>query len=78
MNILNNIASKSGIRQLLLMTALSIVILFTSCASSSNAQTSKHRKPVSTGKRKCGCSMLDPASIQNIKLYQQTYYVLQA
>lgn len=75
---LKNIASKSGIRQILLMFAFSILIVFTSCATSKIAQTSKHRKPVSTGKRKCGCSMLIPDSKHGIKLFQQTYYVLQA
>ncbi|MDO9255983.1 MAG: hypothetical protein Q7U54_10760 [Bacteroidales bacterium] len=75
---LKNIASKTGIRQFLLLTTLIILFLFTSCAGSQNAQGSRHRKPVSTGKRKCGCSMLIPDTNRNTKLYQQTYYVLQA
>jgi hypothetical protein len=78
MNILKNIASKTGIRQLFLMSSIIILLLFTSCAGSQNAQTSRHRKPVTTGKRKCGCSMLIPATNHNIKLYQQISYVLQA
>ncbi len=73
-----NIASKTGIRQSFLLTSIIILFLFTSCAGSQNAQTSKHRRPVTTGKRKCGCSMLSPDTNHNSKLYQQTIYVLQA
>lgn len=76
MNISKNIASKTGIRQLLLLTAIIVLFIFNGCAESKSAQTSKHRKPVKTGKRKCGCSMLGPDKA--IKLYNQTYYVLQA
>lgn len=75
---LKNIASKPGIRQLSFMTTIIILFLFTSCASSQSTQQSRHRKPVSTGKRKCGCSMLIPAPNNANKLYQQTYYVVQA
>lgn len=75
---LKNINSKIGLHQLFLLTTISILFLFTSCAGSQNAQTSKHRRPVTTGKRKCGCSMLSPASNHAIKLYQTTCYVLQA
>jgi len=78
MNIVKNIASGFGVRQLLLTASIVIFLILTSCSSSNNAQTSKHRKPVSTGKRKCGCSMLTPPANQAIKLYQQTYYVVQA
>ncbi len=76
MNILKNITSKTGIRQLVLLTAIIILFIFSGCAESKSAQASKHRKPVKTGKRKCGCSMLNPDKA--IKLYNETYYVLQA
>jgi hypothetical protein len=75
---LKNLASKIGIRQSLLLTSIIILFFFTSCAGSQNAQSSKHRRPVTTGKRKCGCSMLSPDTNHAIKLYQLTYYVLQA
>jgi len=73
-----NIAAKNGMRQLLLMAVVAIFVFGSSCAGSKSTQTNKHRKPVSTGKRKCGCSMLSPDTNRIIKLYQQTYYVLQA
>ena len=78
MNMLKNIALKTRIHQSLLLTSTIILFLFASCAGSQSAQQSKHRKPVTTGKRKCGCSMLSPDTKYKIKLYQQTYYVLQA
>jgi hypothetical protein len=65
-------------RQILFLTSFVIFLIFTSCASSQSSKSSKHRKPVSTGKRKCGCSMLSPDFNHTIKLYQQTYYVVQA
>ncbi len=73
-----NIASKFGMRQLLFAASVILFLIFTSCASANSAQNTKHRKPVSTGKRKCGCSMLTPATNQSIKLYQQCDYALQA
>jgi hypothetical protein len=75
---LKNIASKTGLHQTLMLTSILILFLFTSCAGSQNAQTSKHRRPVTTGKRKCGCSMLSPGTNRAIQLYPQTFYVLQA
>jgi hypothetical protein len=75
---LKNIASKTGWHQFLLVATIIVLFLFTSCAGSQNAQQSKHRKPVSTGKRKCGCSMVSPAPDHGINLYPQSSYVLQA
>jgi len=58
MNISKNIPSITAMRQLLLLTSIIMFFIFTSCAGSSNAQNSRHRKPVSTGRNKCGCSLL--------------------
>jgi len=78
MKIVKNIFSKTVTTHVLLIFPLIILLIFTSCANTKSAQSSKHRKPVSTGKRKCGCSMLSPGTNHSIKLYQQTYYVIQA
>jgi hypothetical protein len=78
MNISKNKALKPGIHQMLLLITIILLMIVSGCAGSKSAQSNKHRKPVSTGKRKCGCSMLTPDSRHAIKLYQQTYYVLQA
>jgi hypothetical protein len=78
MNINKNRVAKFGIRQLLFVAWVILFLIFTSCASANSAQSSRHSKPASTGKRKCGCSMLTPATNQSIKLYQQTDYALQA
>lgn len=65
-------------RQLLLLTSIIMLFIFTSCAGSSNAQNSRHRKPVSTGRNKCGCSLLVPSNNNIIKLYHHNQYALQA
>ena len=77
MNVLRNIPLLNGIRQIVLLSTIVIFFIFTSCAGSQSSQSSKHRKPVSKGKRKCGCSMLIPSN-HVIKLYHNTYYVLHA
>jgi len=65
-------------RQLLLLTSIIMFFIFTSCAGSSNAQNSRHRKPVSTGRNKCGCSLLIPSNSDSIKSYHHSIYALQA
>jgi hypothetical protein len=65
-------------RQILFLASFVFFLIFSGCAGSQNSHSGKHRKPVSTGKRKCGCSLLTPDSKHTIKLYQSTYYVLQA
>ncbi len=67
-----------GIRQILFLASVILFLIFAGCTSANSAQNSRHNKPASTGKRKCGCSMLTPATNQSIKLYQLTDYVLQA
>ena len=75
---LKNISSKIGLHHFLMMAAIIILFLCASCAGSQSTQQSRHRKPVTTGKRKCGCSMLSPALNHTITLYQPTNYVVQA
>jgi len=67
-----------GVRQTLFLASVILFLVFTGCTSSNSAQKSRHNKPASTSKRKCGCSMLTPATNQSIKLYQLTDYALQA
>lgn len=76
-NMFSNILSKNMIRQTLFLGCIIFLFVAAGCASSQSAQSGKHRKPVSTGKRKCGCSMLTPSN-HIIQQYQQTYYVLEA
>ncbi len=65
-------------RQILFLALVFLFLIFTGCSSAKSGQSSRHSKPASTGKRKCGCSMLTPGTNQSIKLYHQIDYVLQA
>jgi hypothetical protein len=65
-------------RQILFLASVLLFLIFTSCSSAKSGQSSRHSKPASTGKRKCGCSMVAPGTNQSIKLYQHIDYVLQA
>ena len=78
MNRLKIIVTLPGIQKLLFSASILLLLVFTSCSGSRNSQTSRHRSPASTGKSRCGCSMLSPVKIQNLKIYQIPAYALQA
>lgn len=73
-----NIVLKVRIRQLLFLITISLFFLLSACNGSKYAQSSRHRKPVSTGKRNCGCSLLSPTYNHTVKLYQPWCYDVQA
>jgi len=78
MNKLKNIPTSPGLRKLLFGVLVILLLVSISCSGSRGSQSARHRSPASTGKSKCGCSMLSPAKIQNLKISQLPAYALQA
>lgn len=76
-NMLKNMTSRLGIRQLLLMALIITFIILAGCTSSYNSQKKWNRTPPSTGNNRCGC-LLNPAIDHGLKLYHQPIYALQA
>ena len=63
-----------------LFLSLAIILILGSAACTSSGYSSKsgrHKSPASTGKRGCGCSMLNPAT-RIIDFYQPATYDIQA
>ncbi len=80
MNMTKNIIPEPGIRRLVICLAISFTLVLTSCTTSQSSKSARHRSPASTGKRKCGCSMLSPVPtpIRTIMFYHVNDYALQA
>ncbi len=75
---LKNIASCFPLKQLLLISAISILLAVAGCAGSrNNSQRNWNHTPASTGNKRCGCFLKTPVN-QNNTLYQLTNYALQA
>ena len=63
-----------------LFLSLAIILILGSAACTSSGYSSKsgrHKAPASTGNRRCGCSMLNPAT-RIIDFYQPATYDIQA
>ena len=72
-----NIPSRPEARPLLLIVCFFMLVFLAGCTSTYNSQKNWNRTPASTGRNKCGC-LLNPASENAIKSYQQPIYALQA
>ena len=73
-----NIIAATGMQRLLVSLAFLLFLGAAACTSSGySSKSGRHKAPASTGNRRCGCSMLNPAT-RVIDFYQPATYDLQA